>query len=103
MTFSKETLCSPAAVECYKTVTISAGKCAPCQGLYADISIDTSDQRDVEQIKKFSKLIESYEIYKSGSSGDITYPKAISGIYEIFSLNFIHSFIQTSRKRQSFT
>ena len=95
-------MCSPAAVECYKSVTISAGKCAPCQGLYADISIDTSDQREVEEIKKFSKLIESYETYKSGSSGDITYPKAISGNNKILT-NFFHKFIQTSGKRRSFT
>ena len=76
----KAPLCSPTAVECYKRLKISAGKCSPCRGLYADIAVDTSHQTEVDKIKKFAKLIESYEIYKRSSSREITYPKAITGI-----------------------
>ena len=95
-------MCSPTGIECYKRVRVSAEKCLPCRGLYADIAIDTSDLRDVNKMKKVEKLIEKYELYKGGFSEDITYPKAIAGIDKILSSNFIYKEFQTSRKRQNF-
>ena len=49
----------------------------PCKGLYADISLENSDVRKVENMRKFDQLVKSYENYKRGYSKDITYPPAL--------------------------
>ena len=69
--------------ECYNNVEISSEQCVlPCKGLYADISLENSGIRKVEDMKKFDPLIKSYENYKRGFTKDIEYPPALKGRVE---------------------
>ena len=59
---------------------MTSAKCLkPCKGLYADIAVDNSDVRKVEDIEKFDELIGIYEEYKRGYAKDITYPTGLEG------------------------
>ena len=35
--------------------------CSPCKGSYADIAVETSGERKVEEMRKFDQLIKNYE------------------------------------------
>ena len=35
--------------------------CFPCKGSYADIAVETSGERKVEEMRKFDALIRKYE------------------------------------------
>ena len=79
---------------------IFSEKCMiPCKGLYADISVDNSDVRKLEGMKKFGHLIKSYESYKRNYSNDIKYPPALKGKIEN---EFINDFKTSSgfKKKQ---
>ena len=79
---------------------ISSEECMlPCKGLYADISVDNSDVRKLEGMKKFGHLIKSYESYKRNYSNDIKYPPALKGKIEN---KFINDFKTSSgfKKKQ---
>ena len=76
--FYQETLCTPAGNECYKSMSLSPKNClSPCKGFYADVEKDV-DIKNVEDLRKFDKIIENYEHYKRGFEQDIVYPSQLS-------------------------
>ena len=78
--FHKGPICTPNAVQCYDDVSIANDKCMlPCKGLYADINVDYSDMRSVEEIEKLDKLLRNYDEYKRAYFEDIVYPAEIKG------------------------
>ena len=55
--------------------------CSPCKGLYADIAVDTSDRRKVEEMKGFDELIKNYENYtKRADYKNMKFPSDFEGM-----------------------
>jgi hypothetical protein len=76
---SQESLCDPIGNECYETMKEVPEKCQiPCNGVYADV-VKKAKTTNVVELRKFDKLVVSYEQYKRGSKKDIKYSKEIFG------------------------
>ena len=75
----QENICSPNGTECYKNLRQDSGKCLmPCKGVYADVVKDM-DIINVRELRKFDKLVKSYENYKRDFVKDINYPEQLKG------------------------
>ena len=76
-------LCSLDGIECYKKLRPDTDNCvAPCKGIYADVQRDI-EAMNVENLRKFDKMVESYEHYRRGFIKDIEYPKLLKGGFKI--------------------
>ena len=62
---------------------VATEKCLkPCKGLYADIAVDNTDVRNIEEKRKFDKLFEHFEQYKRSYYKEITFPTSLEGRIE---------------------
>ena len=77
--FSQESLCTPAGIECYKSIKLVVDKClSPCKGVFSGVDKRTN-LKQVEDIIDFKDILYNYKNYKTGYTNDKIFNKEVAG------------------------
>ena len=98
----KETICTPAGTECYKSINEEKDKCLnPCKGVFADVKKNRNIKK-IEEAEDFRNILDSYKEYKNGYSQG--YSEDVGGMlmYIIF-IEELFNFFKDLKKRPNST
>ena len=85
----------PKGTECYTSVKVDEDKCLiPCKGLFADV-LRNNDFKQITDRETLSRMLASYEDYKTGNTKRSSYSKNVAGYESKTKLHWVKIYFAT--------